>query len=68
MESFSEKFSAEGDSIIEVTRDELSQIAGVTVETCIRVTKQFEKDGILAFPESKKIELIDKSSLDKFAS
>ena len=65
---FSEKFTARGGSIIEVTRDELSQIAGVTVETCIRVTKQFEKDGILAFPESKKIELVNNSSLEELAS
>jgi len=60
---FAEKFSAEGESIVEATREELSQIAGVTVETCIRVTKRLEEEGYLTFPENKKIQIINESAL-----
>lgn len=60
---FSEKFSSGAEPVLDVTREELSLIAGVTVETCIRVTKQFEEEGILTFPKHKKIRLVRSSLL-----
>ncbi len=60
---YSRKFSAGGDCIVGVTREELSRIAGVTVETCIRITKKLEKQNFLSFPEKKMIELRNPAGL-----
>lgn len=65
---FAEKFSDTASTTIEVTREELSRIAGVTIETCIRVTKRLEENGLLAFPGNKQILLLDKTALAALSS
>ncbi len=58
------KFHPESDLIdgnvtgIDITRDEISRIAGTTVETCIRVTRDLEDQGVLELPASRKITIV----------
>jgi len=58
-----DKFSETPQSSIDVTRDEVARIAGVTVETCIRVTRQLEKEEILTFPENRRINILSPKAL-----
>ena len=58
-------FSFDESAHIDVTRDEVSPIAGTTVETCIRVTRSFEDQGILEFPASKHILIVKPKMLSQ---
>lgn len=65
---FAEKFSSEEEGVLDITREELSHIAGVTVETCIRVTRKLEDQGSVAFPGAGKIKILDQSELRVLAN
>lgn len=54
----------EGDRrVLTLSRKDLALFASVTTETSIRVTRQFESEGLLNFPANKKIELLSDSKL-----
>ncbi|MEZ4752861.1 MAG: Crp/Fnr family transcriptional regulator [Bdellovibrionota bacterium] len=63
---FGSKFGvSKGDGLeIGVTRQELAALAGTTVETCIRVTRHLENDGVLKFPKLKTITVLDSNTLE----
>ena len=52
---------ASGD--LRVSRQEIANICGTTVETAIRVTRSFEQSGMLAFPRHGIIRVLDTESL-----
>lgn len=62
LEKFGEQHGGDA-RCLDLTRQELSQIAGTTVETAIRVTRELEKEGMLFFPGSKKIQVLDRDKL-----
>lgn len=52
---------------VRVTRKELAEIAGTTVETSIRVTKAMERDGLLDLPENGLVKIEDLEGLQAFS-
>ena len=63
---FGSKFGISNNEGLEigVTRQELAALAGTTVETCIRITRHLENDGILKFPKLKTITVLDSNTLE----
>ncbi|MCI5066154.1 response regulator [bacterium] len=54
----------EGDrEVIRMTRQELAELTGTTQETCIRVTRALEKDGLLDLSESRAIKILNAKGL-----
>lgn len=62
---FSEKFGVQADGVrrVELTRKELAEVAATSIETCIRITKAFEGQGLLSFPSPRRIDILDVSKL-----
>ena len=54
--------------ILHVTRKELAELCGTTVETSIRVTKSMESTGILEFPENGFVRILDQEALKDIVS
>ena len=52
---------------IRVTRKELSEMSGTTVETAIRVTKAMERGGLLDLTKNGIVTILDTESLDELA-
>ncbi len=48
---------------IAMSRQELANLSGTTVETAIRVTKAFEKSGILKLPDHRVIKILEPNKL-----
>jgi CRP/FNR family transcriptional regulator len=57
----------ETDEIIEIGRQELADVCGVTIETASRVMKSFEKAGFVDLSVLGKIKLLDKSAIRQTA-
>lgn len=62
--------SKQGDDfyIVHVTRQQLAQIAGTTIETAIRSTRSMEKDGILDLSQPALIKIIDLKMLQRIST
>lgn len=50
---------------VDLTRLELSELAGSTPETAIRITKSMERDGILDLTQASRIRILKEDALDK---
>lgn len=53
---------------IRMSRQELANISGTTVETAIRLTKNFEKLGILELPDHRVIRVLDAEQLREISA
>lgn len=53
---------------VRMSRQELANLSGTTVETAIRVTRNFEKDGILELPDHRVIKVVHPAKLQTIAA
>jgi CRP/FNR family transcriptional regulator len=53
---------------LSISRKQLAQLAGTTVETCIRELKQMEHEGLLTFPKFRVVEIKDLRTLHSLAA
>ncbi len=54
-------------TVLQITRREIADLTGTTVETAIRVTRGMEEDGILDFPENGMIRILNLPALARIA-
>ena len=57
----------DGPTVLQITRREIADLTGTTVETAIRVTRAMEEDGILDFPENGMIRILNLPALAHIA-
>ncbi len=63
IESGEGEISADSKFEIKMSRQELANLAGTTVETAIRITRGLEDEGILDFPDHRLIRVIEPKKL-----